>query len=124
MREPVDYAFRDELNAKRLRDVLGEATLRLSIEEIIAKRYVAVRLDDCFSDGVIYETRDDAVRSWQHGDPNQVMYIQVPAAIWTPATCDSLLWYWRTVYRNGGYRPAGAHAGTGLILPNNIERYR
>jgi len=123
MEAPPNYVFRDRPNAERLHDVMLTARWKLSIEEIIAKRYVAVALEDCRTSGDIYESRDDAVRLWRRGDANQVMYLQVPATPWNLKTCDSLLWYCRGVYKNG-YRPAGQHAGTGLILPNSEQRYQ
>ena len=128
MKPPIDYPFRDETNAKRLHGHVHDARAKvgpLQLVELRAqgqRRYIAVALQDCACDGVVYDTRSDAMRHVR-GDANQYMYIELPLEAWGEPVCDVLLNYWRLVYKNQGYRPAGAHAGADLILPQRIEDY-
>jgi hypothetical protein len=100
--------------------VFGLHYLALSIEEISQKRFLAFVLADGSSDNTVYDTRQDAI-DHQHGDQNQYAYFLIPLARPGVPDCDVLLWYARKCY-DRGYRPAGAHAGAGLILPASVER--
>lgn len=122
MDAPAGYRFRDEDCAKRFYDHLRSAQLQLSVDEIIAKRFIAVRLEDCWCNGDIYESKDDAVRMVRWGDPNKFLYMQIPIEHLTLASVDSFLWYCRGVYK-AGYRPAGSHEAANLIVPQGIENY-
>lgn len=120
MEAPANYAYRDFENSARLRDHLTAARLSTPIDAIIEGRFIAVHLEDCQCDGVVYDKRDDAVNHVSR-NPNQYMYIQLTLDLpWSHIVCDSLLWYWRGVYAQG-YRPAGSHEGADLILPIRNE---
>jgi hypothetical protein len=123
MEAPEGYHWRDRENALRFYDHLMSARLQLSFEELMAKRFIAVRLEDCWCNGDIYESKDDAVRMVRWGDPNKFLYMQIPMERMTAVACDAFLWYCRGVYK-AGYRPAGSHEGANLIVPQGIENYR
>ena len=123
MEPPASFQYHDETNAKRFHDAVASARLSLTIEEVIARRYITVALEDCFTPGVIYETRDEAIRHWPRTDPNQVIYFQIPVAVPSVKECDRILWYVRTAYKANNYRPAGHHEGHTLILPQTLEGY-
>jgi hypothetical protein len=103
--------------ARRMAEQIALHQVALTREEILAKRFIAIRLSDGGSDGVAYDTRDDAIRHQLH--ETLCGYFQVPLERWSPETCDSLLWYVRKRY-DAGYR---AKPGSHLILPTNIEEY-
>lgn len=124
MDAPSGYKYRDYDNASRLRDHIVSARLQLSFEELMAKRFIAVKLDDCWCNGDIYESKSDAVRMVRLGDPNKYLYMQIPMeSVISLQSCDSFLWYVRGVYA-AGYRPAGAHEGADLIVPQGVEHYQ
>lgn len=110
--------MREPESAKRFRDVVAVHRVVLSVEEIMAKRFVAIRLADGSSDGVLYDTRDDAVR--HQVIPDRCMYLPIPLERWSENVCDTLLWYGRRAY-DAGYRPTGAHEGAALIIPHRME---
>lgn len=126
MDAPAGYVFRDELNAKRLHEHIHAARMAVGLVPLVElraagqRRYIALTLEECTWDGVIYETRTDAMRH-QRGNANHYLYPELPLEHWGEPVCDVLLNYWRTVYKNQGYRPAGAHDGAALILPQRIE---
>ncbi len=101
--------------AKRMADTIALHQMVLSRDELIAKRFVAIRLSDGGSDGVVYETRQDAIRHQLH--ETLCGYFQIPLERWSEETCDSLLWYVRTRY-DAGYRAAPDRQ---LIIPRRIE---
>ena len=109
-------AIRDPEAAARFRDALSLHRSVLTTEEIIAKRYIAVKLSDGSSDGTAYETRDDAARNqlW----PQRCLFFQVPLERLNLNACDSILWYARKVY-DAGYR--AEVGGPALIIPNQDE---
>jgi hypothetical protein len=88
----------------------------LSRDELLAGRYIAVRLSDGGSDGAVYDTRADAI-AHQVNSPSRCAYFRVPFDRWSAATCDVLLWYVRCAYDNG-VREDPAHA---LIIPQGRE---
>jgi hypothetical protein len=61
--------------------------------------WVAIRLSDGGSDGVVYDQRADAVRHQLH--ENQCAYFQLPLIPVTPWECDVFLRYNRQLYDNG-----------------------
>ena len=113
--DPRRHQFRDREAAHRMADVIALHQTVLGRDVILAKRFVAIRLSDGGSDGVAYETRDDAMRHQLH--ETQCGYFQIPLERWGAPTCDALLWYVRTRY-DAGYRAAPAHH---LILPTRVE---
>lgn len=108
-----------EDDAKRFYASLGIHYLALSMDEIIALRFVAIRLADGGSDNTAYETRQQAI-DHQPGDRNRYAYMVIPAGQPSVTDCDVLLWYARTCY-DRGYRPDTSHEGAGLILPTRRE---
>ena len=113
---PDKYKYRNLAAALRLRDQVRLHQAVLSKDEILRKRFMAVRLADGGSDGVAYETSADAIRH-NTNNPSRCFYPQIPLERWSAETCDVLLWYVTTVYNNG-YREDPAHA---LMLPTRIE---
>lgn len=105
-----------EAAAKRMAELVALHQLALSKDELIAGRYIAVRLADGSSDGVAYDTRAQAIEH-QRNSPSRCAYFRIPLERWSARTCDVLLWYVRKTY-DAGNREDPAHA---LIIPNTIE---
>jgi hypothetical protein len=61
--------------------------------------WVAIRLSDGGSDGVVYDVRADAIRHQLH--ENQCAYFLLPEIPVTPWECDVMLRYNRQLYDNG-----------------------
>lgn len=101
---------------KRFRDALAIHQVALTRDEIIAKRYMAVRLIDGSSDMTAYETREDAVTHQLH--PDVALYFPIPFERLNELTCAVLLCYARRVYDNG-YRPSTMPE---LFMPKRQER--
>ena len=118
----ADYA-----SAQRIADNVAAALAMVGGSAEVAARmavghrdFIALRLLDGHWDGVLYDSRSDALRH-QSGDRNLYAYIPVPPERWTVRLCQTLLGYWRAVY-DGGYRPDGAHEGITIArTPNSIE---
>jgi len=124
MRAGAGYQWRDRDSATRMRDVIALHRLVLSIEEIMAGRYVAIALSSGGSDGQVYDSREEAVKHQRASiSADHVLYMRIPPSSPDAATCDTILWYARVRY-DAGYRPATGHAGTDIILPQAIEGYR
>lgn len=100
-----------------MRDIIALHQMVLTRDEILAKRFVAIRLSDGGSDGVVYETREDAIKHQLH--ETLCGYIQIPLERWSEQTCDLLLWYVRKRY-DAGYRAAPDRQ---LIIPQRIEDF-
>lgn len=113
---PADYRWRNMDAAKRMADTIALHQTVLSRDEILAGRFVAIRLADGGSDGVAYETRAEAI-THQANSPSRCAYFRIPLDRWRPQTCDVLLWYVRCGYDSGVREdPAAA-----LIIPSNRE---
>lgn len=115
--DPRTGDYRNFDAAKRFADTIALHQTVLSRDELIAKRYIAVALSDGSTDGVVYDTRNDAMRH-QKGHPALYLYFQIPFERLSVHACDSLLWYVRGVY-DAGYRPRLEEAE--LVIPNSIE---
>lgn len=113
---PRTYRFRTEDAALRCRDTLLLHQTVLSFDEILAGRYVAIRLSDGGSDGVAYESRPDAIAHQKH-NASRCVYLRVPLERLNAQACDVLLMYARACYDNG-YRADPAHQ---LIIPSQME---
>lgn len=114
---PTGQAWRTgEVEARRFAELVALHQLALSTDELIAGRYIAVRLADGGSDGVAYDTRAQAIEH-QRNSPSRCAYFRIPLERVTARTCDVLLWYVRKCYDSGA-REDPAHA---LIIPNTIE---
>lgn len=118
MREPKGE-MRNWDSAKRFCDTIRLHQSILSKDEILAGRFVAIRLADGGSDGVVYNTRAEAITA-QRNSPSRCGYFQIPFETWTPRVCDSLLWYVRACY-DAGNREDPAHQ---LIMPTRVEDVR
>jgi len=116
---PKNYQFRNLDAAKRMRDTLALHQVALSKDELIAGRYVAIRLSDGGSDGVAYESRAAAVEHQKH-NMSRCGYFRIPLERLNEHVCDSLLNYVRGVY-DAGHREDPAHS---LILPTQVEHLR
>jgi hypothetical protein len=104
--------------ARRMADVIALHQLALSKDELLAGRYVAIRLADGGSDGVAYDTRAAAIEA-QSNAPSRCGYFQVPLERFSAATCDSLLWYVRGCY-DSGFREDPSQQ---LIISNQVENW-
>lgn len=113
---PVTGELRRPDEARRMRDILSLHQTMLSREELIAKRFVGIRLADGGSDGVVYDTRRDCVRHNANGLP--FIAFQIPMGRLNEFVCDTLLWYWRHVWDNTSHDIAMQ----GLYVPNNIDQ--
>jgi hypothetical protein len=117
VQEPEHREMRNSDAAKRMADIVRLHQMALSTDELLARRYVAIRLSDGGSDGVAYESREDAISHQFHETLCGYFEIPRPHTTWGPQTCDSLLWYTRSRY-NAGYRAA---PNAQLILPMKVE---
>jgi len=104
--------------AQRFADCIALHQTVLTQEEIMAKRFVAIALSDGSSDGIVYDSRLDAMRL-QKGHPALYAYIQIPLERWSVFACDTLLWYVRGVY-DAGYRPRVGDEQS-LYIPRSME---
>ena len=116
---PTNHVFRDREAAKRMADTIALHQTVLSKDELIAGRYVAIRLSDGGSDGTAYDTRPEAVINQRH-NASRCAYYRVPLERWNAETCDTLLWYVRGCY-DSGFREDPAHS---LIISNQVENMR
>lgn len=121
MRPPANRPWlTEEDSAKRMHAALGLHYMALSTEELLLKRFAAIRLSDGGSDNTAYETRAEAIRFQTWGDQNRYLYLVIPLERPPVEACDTLLWYGRRAY-DAGYRPATGHEGAGLKLPLLVE---
>lgn len=116
---PANYQLRNWDAAKRMADSIALHQVALTRDELIAGRYVAVRLADGGSDGVAYDTRTEAIEH-QRNSPSRCAYFRVPLERWNAQTCDVLLWYVRGCY-DSGFREDPAHQ---LVIPSRVEALR
>lgn len=110
----------EEDSAKRMHAAMGLHYMALTTEEILQRRFIAIRLADGGSDNTVYDTRAEAIRHQTFGDQNRYLYLVLPLDRPPVEACDTLLWYGRRAY-DAGYRPATSHEGAGLLLPLRQE---
>ncbi len=119
MTNPVTRTLRDESSAKRFHEAIALHRLALTHEELIAKRFMAVRLSDGGTDNTAYPSRREAML---HQDNHHLcFYFQIPMAVLSLYVCDSLLFYARKAHAAGHRPDLDAEDHFGLIIPNNIE---
>lgn len=82
--------------ALRMADVLNQAVLT----EGAVGRILSVRLSDGGSDGVLYDTRADAIAHAHHNESLMDFVVVKPTA-YSPADCDARLAYTRAMYDAG-----------------------
>ena len=89
--------------AQRMYDQLRLHQLALTeLDKLQGQHWVAIRLSDGGSDGILYDTRWDAIRHQLHG--TQCGYLPIKPQMPGIVGCDVLLWYWRGAYERG-WRP-------------------
>lgn len=115
---PPTYRWRDYNAAHRMADVIALHQTVLSTDELVAGRYVAIRLSDGGSDNTAYTSRAEAATYQRHEASRCGYYrIPIPPNRMSAHECDVLLWYVRGCY-DAGSRQDPAHQ---LILPTRIE---
>lgn len=108
--------YRDETAARRMDGWLRLHHQALTVEERAAGRWVAIRLSDGDSDGVVYDTRQDAMNHQFH--PLMCLYHKIGLGEAPgPAACDVLLWYTRLAYDNGNRPDVSNH----VYVPTDLE---
>lgn len=118
MATPRAYRWRDRDAARRMADVIALHQTMLSVDELVAGRYVAIRLSDGGSDGTAYTSRAEAATYQKHNASRCGYYrIPIPPDRLPAEVCDVLLWYVRGCY-DAGSRQDPAHQ---IILPTRIE---
>lgn len=121
MTDPLKGRLRDESAARRFHEAIHLHRLALSHEEIAAKRYMAVKLEDGRSDGTAYDSRRAAMVGQGQMGYRLCFYFQIPMKTPNVYICDTLLWYARSAHNNG-YRPdLDDSPYTGLYIPNNLD---
>lgn len=119
MKPPANYQFRTADAAKRLADTVALHQVALSRDELLAGRYIAVRLSDGGSDGVVYDTPAEAVAHQRH-NASRCIYPRLPLERWSAQVCDVLLMYGRRAYDNGHRADPAAQ----LWIPTQEEHHR
>lgn len=82
--------------------------------------WVAIRLSDGGTDGVLYDTKAQAVRHQLH--EYQCAYVYVPADGMPPRVAETFLRFHRHLYDNG-FRLADPDKDLEVIMPNRRELY-
>ena len=122
--EPNEATYRwktSEAAARRMHDwlVLHHKVLPLD-QKLSGRAWVAIKLSDGDSDGIVYESRREAYTHQFH--PLVCLYHKITPPTAPPVVaCDILLWFTRRAYDNG-YRPD--EDGPDLAIPNLSELTR
>ena len=104
--------------AKRMSDII--TTHHLADPAGNRGRWVAIRLSDGGSDGVLYDSLTDA--AWAQLHYRQCLYYRIRTGPPGPRECDVWLAYHRRVYDAGNLPPY--LAGVPLFVPNSIPLFR
>lgn len=88
----------------------------LTMDEILAGRWMAIRLADGGSDMTAYDTLAAAVKSAELS-PSRCFYPRVLPEPMGPDVCGFMVWYARTCYDNGWREDPSRQ----LIIPTRIE---
>lgn len=102
-------------DAKRCSD-----QIRLHIVAGMQGKWAAIRLSDGGSDGIAYDTREDAIRHQLH--EKQCAYIKIPWDDMPPEHAERFLAIQRELY-DAGFRFCDPE-GFGPIIPMNMEDLR
>lgn len=113
---PANYRWRDRDAAHRMADTIRLHQTMLTTDELIAGRYIAVRLVDGGSDGTAYTSRAEAA-TYQRHNASRCGYYRIPLHPMGAKVCDVLLWYVRRCY-DAGSRQDPAHQ---IIIPTRDE---
>lgn|SRR5690349_18068214 len=117
---PIENAvLRAPEAARRMADTIALHQVVLGKDALIAGRYAAIRLADGGSDGVAYDSRAEAI-TYQRHNASRCLYVRIPLERWSPATCDTLLWYTRGCYDSGYRQDPNAQ----LVVSNMLENLR
>lgn len=106
--------------AKRMCDIINNAILNKDWDTI-SHSWVAIRLSDGGSDGVLYESKLDAVRHQLHEMQCAYVALRNLRAGTNPIECQRYLDYNRKAY-DAGFRlpdPDAKHGGPELFLSTN-----
>lgn len=87
----------------------------LGNDQILAGRYMAVRLGDGGSNGVAYDSREAAIAD-NTNNASRCGYFQIPLERIGPKEAFAILSYYRRAY-DSGLREDPAHA---LMIPNSL----
>jgi hypothetical protein len=97
-------------------------TIRTHIVAGMAGRWCAIRLSDGGSDGVVYDTRADAVGHQLH--EQQCAYVLIPYDDMSPRAAEAYLRFHRSVYDAGMRLVDPERPNIGLVLPHGAEYMR
>lgn len=118
MRPPAGHRLRAPDAARRAADVMRLHQVALSSDELMAGRYVALRLSDGGSDNIVYETRAAAITHQLH--ETMCLYMRIPLTPISDAELDTLLWYARRKYDSGHRESPDSQ----LMIPSTIEELK
>ena len=93
------YGFSDA--AKRCSDIINATAIIENEAKNFTERWVAIRLSDGGSDGVVYDTRANAVK--HQSDEFLCAYILVPPTGMSPREAEIFMTYHRKLY-DAGFR--------------------
>jgi len=108
--------LRDPDAARRLADTFRLHQQVLTLDEILAGRWIVVRLADGGGGTTVYDSYADAVNGARN-EPSRCFYPQIRPEPMGEDVCDFLIWYTRTVYNNG-WRDDPSRQ---LIIPTRVE---
>lgn len=111
--------MRNKDDAKRFHDALMLHRSILSTDELLAKRFIAVRLSDGGTDNTVYDSRAAAIEA-NRNTPSRIFTFMIPLERLSVEACDSLLWYMRRCY-DAGTREDPRHQ---IIVPTRLENLR
>lgn len=116
MKPPRNYQLKNGDAARRFFDALNLHRTVLTMDEILAHRFLAVRLSDGGTDNTVYESRAAAIHANRNA-PSRIFTFPVPLERLSLQACDALLTYVRGCY-DAGTREDPRHQ---LIIPTRLE---
>jgi hypothetical protein len=105
--------------ARRCSDIVNT---HLVANRANAGKWVAIRLSDGGSDGVLYDTRPDAIRHQLH--ETQCAYVCIPPTGMPPKDAEAFLAFNRKLYDAGFRMPDPVQPNREIIMPTRIEDLR
>ena len=120
-------ASKEEIDAaKRLSDIINSLVVVYPLD-VLTHSWIAVRLSDGGYDGVLYDSRRDAVRHQKY--EKECAYVQLTAVMGGMPVKEAFAFldYYRGVYATPGASlpdPEAPNGGTDLITPLTIEDMR
>lgn len=119
MQPPPNHQLQNGDAAKRFHDAIMLHRTVLTTDEILAKRFIAVRLADGGTDNTVYTSRAAAIHA-NRNQPSRIFAFPIPLERLSVAACDSLLTYVRRCY-DAGTREDERHQ---IIVPTRVENMR